>query len=57
MRESVIWEIDLDTSIDFIPLSSYGKRKESSAQVRLLKDLDVSIVGLNVIFVAEACVF
>ncbi len=46
-------EIDLETSIDFISVASYGKGKESSGQVRLLKDLDNSIAGLNVILVED----
>lgn len=49
----LIREIDLDTSLDFIAVSSYGKGKESSGQVRLLKDLDSSIAGLNVILVED----
>jgi hypoxanthine phosphoribosyltransferase len=46
-------EIDLETSIDFIAVSSYGREKESSGQVRLLKDLDSNISGLNVILVED----
>lgn len=46
-------EIDLETSIDFISVASYGKRRDSSGQVRLLKDLDTSIAGLNVILVED----
>jgi len=46
-------EIDLETSIDFISVASYGRSKESSGQVRLLKDLDSSIAGLNVIVVED----
>jgi hypoxanthine phosphoribosyltransferase len=49
----LIREIDLETSLDFIALSSYGKGKDSSGQVRLLKDLDSSISGLNVILVED----
>src|SRR5277367_2279317 len=49
----LVREIDLETSIDFIAVSSYGKNKESSGQVRLLKDLDSSIEGLNVIVVED----
>lgn len=49
----LVREIDLDTSIDFIAVSSYGKRRESSGQVRVLKDLDSSIAGLNVIVVED----
>jgi hypoxanthine phosphoribosyltransferase len=46
-------EIDLDTSIDFIAVSSYGRGAKSSGQVRLLKDLDSSIAELNVILVED----
>ena len=46
-------EIDLETSLDFISVASYGKRRDSSGQVRLLKDLDSSIAGLNVILVED----
>jgi hypoxanthine phosphoribosyltransferase len=49
----LVREINLETSIDFIAVSSYGKNKESSGQVRLLKDLDSSIEGLNVIVVED----
>ncbi len=49
----LIREIDAETSIDFIAVSSYGRRRESSGQVRLLKDLDSSIAGLNVILVED----
>ncbi len=49
----LIREIGLDTSIDFIAVSSYGRSKESSGQVRLLKDLDSNIAGLNVILVED----
>jgi hypoxanthine phosphoribosyltransferase len=46
-------EINLETSIDFIAVSSYGKGKQSSGQVRVLKDLDSSIEGLNVVVVED----
>lgn len=49
----LVREIDLETSIDFIAVSSYGRGKESSGQVRLLKDLDSNIAGLNVILVED----
>ena len=49
----LVREINLNTSIDFIAVSSYGKNKESSGQVRLIKDLDSSIEGLNVIVVED----
>src|ERR1700732_643437 len=47
----LVREISLETSIDFIAVSSYGKARQSSGQVRLLKDLDTSIQGLNVVLV------
>ena len=49
----LVREIGLDTSIDFMAVSSYGKQKESSGQVRVLKDLESSIEGLNVIVVED----
>lgn len=49
----LVREIDLETSIDFIAVSSYGRGKESSGQVRMLKDLDSNIAGLNVILVED----
>src|ERR1700732_1122740 len=49
----LVREINLETSIDFMAVSSYGKGKQSSGQVRLLKDLDSSIQGLNVILVED----
>ena len=49
----LVREINLDTSIDFIAVSSYGRGKDSSGQVRLLKDLGTSIKGLNVILVED----
>jgi len=49
----LVREIDLETSIDFIAVSSYGRGKESSGQVRLLKDLDSNVAGLNVIVVED----
>jgi hypoxanthine phosphoribosyltransferase len=49
----LVREINLETSIDFIAVSSYGKGKQTSGQVRVLKDLDSSIEGLNVVLVED----
>lgn len=49
----LIREIQLDTSIDFMAVASYGKNRESSGQVRLNKDLDSNIAGLNVILIED----
>jgi hypoxanthine phosphoribosyltransferase len=39
--------------IDFIGISSYGKEKTSSGEVRLTKDLDIAIDGADVIVVED----
>ncbi len=49
----LVREINLEVSLDFIAVASYGKGKESSGQVRVNKDLDSSIEGLNVILVED----
>jgi hypoxanthine phosphoribosyltransferase len=49
----LIREMPLETSMDFMAVASYGKGTESSGQVRLIKDLDASIAGLNVIVVED----
>jgi hypoxanthine phosphoribosyltransferase len=42
-----------DVSIDFIAVSSYGSSATSSGQVQLLKDLDTSIEGRDVVIVED----
>jgi hypoxanthine phosphoribosyltransferase len=49
----LVREIDLEVSLDFLAVSSYGQSGQSSGQVRLTKDLDTSIEGLNVILVED----
>ena len=49
----LVRHIDLEVSIDLMAVASYGKGKESSGQVRLNKDLDSNIAGLNVILVED----
>jgi hypoxanthine phosphoribosyltransferase len=46
-------QIGLDASFDFLAAASYGPSSESSGQVRLVKDLDTSIEGRNVILVED----
>ena len=45
--------IDLPLTIDFISVSSYGSRTESSGEVRLVKDLDQSLKGKHVVLVED----
>lgn len=46
-------ELKLPVSVDFIAVSSYGKGSLPSGEVRITKDLDQSIEGLNVIIVED----
>lgn len=45
--------IDGDVTMDFIAVSSYGSSTKSSGQVQLLKDLDHSIEGRDVVVVED----
>jgi hypoxanthine phosphoribosyltransferase len=42
-----------DISLDFIAVSSYGNRTETSGEVKLTRDLDSSIEGKTVIVVED----
>jgi hypoxanthine phosphoribosyltransferase len=39
--------------VEFIGISSYGKGKTSSGEVRLTKDIDVSLEGMDIIVVED----
>jgi hypoxanthine phosphoribosyltransferase len=45
--------IDLPLSLDFIGISSYGTATKSSGEVRITKDLDVSLAGKDVLVVED----
>jgi hypoxanthine phosphoribosyltransferase len=45
--------IDLPLSLDFIGISSYGGSTKSSGEVRITKDLDVSLAGKDVLVVED----
>ena len=45
--------IKTTTRIEFIGISSYGQNKTTSGQVRVTKDLDVSIEGHHVLIVED----
>ncbi len=45
--------IDLDVSLDFMAVSSYGSGTESSGVVKIVKDLDESITGKDVLIVED----
>jgi len=42
-----------DVSLDFMGISTYGKEKSTSGEVRVTKDLDISIEGSNVVIVED----
>ena len=46
-------QIQLDASFDFIAVSSYGNARQHSGEVRLVKDVDHSLEGKNVILVED----
>ena len=45
--------IDTDVEIDFMSVSSYGSTTTSSGVVRIIKDLDHSLEGKNVLIVED----
>jgi hypoxanthine phosphoribosyltransferase len=45
--------IDLHTEVDFMAVASYGSSTDSSGVVRILKDLDASIQGREVLIVED----
>src|SRR5882757_268788 len=42
-----------DVFVDFMGISSYGKGKTSSGEVRVTKDLDISLEGADVLIVED----
>ena len=46
-------QIKLDTTFDFIAVSSYGNARQQSGEVRMLKDVDRSVEGRNIILVED----
>lgn len=49
----LVREIDLPLQLDFMDVSSYGNSTVSSGEVRIMKDLDDSIEGKNVLIVED----
>ncbi|MGP8271023.1 MAG: hypoxanthine phosphoribosyltransferase [Terracidiphilus sp.] len=45
--------IQADATFDFVATSSYGKGQRTSGAVKLIKDLDASIEGKNVLLVED----
>ena len=49
----LIRHIDLSLMIDFIAVSSYGSSRKNSGEVRLVKDLETSVQGKDLILVED----
>lgn len=49
----LVRELDLPVEVDFLEVSSYGMRTESSREVRILKDLRGEIEGRDVLVVED----
>jgi hypoxanthine phosphoribosyltransferase len=45
--------IKRDAFIDFMAISSYGKERTSSGEVKIIKDLDISLEGADVLIVED----
>lgn len=45
--------VQVDATFDFVAVSSYGKGHRSSGAVKLIKDLDESVEGKNVLIVED----
>lgn len=52
MADLVRW-ITVPVKLDFMDMSSYGSSTQSSGEVRILKDLETSIAGRNVLVVED----
>jgi hypoxanthine phosphoribosyltransferase len=49
----LVRNIDLPLAMDFIAVSSYGGDSKSSGEVRILKDLDASLKGKDIVVVED----
>ena len=49
----LIKEMNMYLEIDFMDVSSYGTAMVSSGEVKILKDLDTSVEGRNLLFVED----
>ncbi len=45
--------LSVEATVDFLSIQSYGSRATSSGEVRITKDLDVSIAGRDVLIVED----
>jgi hypoxanthine phosphoribosyltransferase len=49
----LVRQLDFDVTVDFLGITSYGAGAHSSGEVKITKDLDVSIAGRDVLIVED----
>lgn len=49
----LVRHLDLDISVDFLGFTSYGDGQQPSGEVKITKDLDMSIEGIDVLVVED----
>jgi hypoxanthine phosphoribosyltransferase len=49
----LIRQLDLQVTVDFLGIASYGSGTQSSGEVKITKDLDVSIEGLDILVIED----
>jgi hypoxanthine phosphoribosyltransferase len=49
----LIRHLDIDVTVDFLGISSYGADTQSSGEVKITKDLDVSIKNRDVLIIED----
>jgi len=49
----IIRNLDLDVTVDFVQIASYGAGRESSGECSLVKDLGIDIQGRDVLIVED----
>jgi hypoxanthine phosphoribosyltransferase len=49
----LVKHIEIPLEIDFMAVSSYGHTTKSSGEVKILKDLDISVDGRNILIVED----
>jgi len=49
----LVRNVDIPISVDFMAISSYGGKTESSGQVKILKDLDTPIEDRHVLIIED----
>lgn len=49
----IVREIDTYCELDFMDVSSYGDATESSGEVKIIKDLDVSVKDRHILIVED----